>query len=255
MDLGEFRDGGQTAKQIYFGGRLESIGAWLHLARTWVFANGGLEVDDVKKPTKLLYDMPQTLDALRFLQKLIVESKVMANSSTTLNNAIGQTNNIAAFTQGKLGMSSGWLSYLPQHTLTNSNVDLVPYPRGPGAGGRYTTDIGPWGLSIYAKSKHPDAAFRLIEFLTGYEGQRVMSGLSGATSVWPFQITWLPENVTNPEIYADLLMAGTLRLVNRERQQLQSIIDSNLNSIWAGNTPVEIAVRQIMEQGPQFLEK
>jgi len=236
-------------------GRLETIGAWLHLPRTWIYANGGMEVDDVKKPTRILYDAPQSLEALRFLHRLTVESKVMAFSTSSLRNAIGISDHVAAFTQGKLAMSSRWISYLPQHALTNSDVDVVPYPRSLGEGGRYATDIGPWGLSVSSKSKNPDAAFRLIEFLTGLEGQKIRAAQPGGSSVWPINISWLPENVTNPEIYPDLLMAGTLRIVNQERQGLQSVIDKNLSSLWKGDIPVEIAVRQIMEQAEQFLVK
>ena len=81
-------------------GRYEVKGASIHLPRTWVFSNGGVEFDDVKRPTRSFYDSEESLQAIQFLHSLIWEDDAAA-MYTALNAQIG-ANDVMGFAQGKV---------------------------------------------------------------------------------------------------------------------------------------------------------
>ena len=57
----------------------------------------------------------------------------------------------------------------------------------------------------------------------------------------------------NPEIYADLLVAGTNRLVSINQNQLQRVIDSQLKAVWDNTVDPKSALSEITRQINAFL--
>lgn len=162
---------------------------------------------------------------------------------------------LVTFPQGKLAMASRWMSSAPVYGRAASQIGMVPYPKGPGPNARYATDLGPWGVSISRTTKHLDAAWRYVSYITGPKGAALDAQHPGRTPARPVGLSWLPSNVINPEIYGDLLDAGTVRVISRNRLDIQPTIDGQLNTIWNNLASVENAVSEITRIIRAFLKE
>jgi ABC-type glycerol-3-phosphate transport system substrate-binding protein len=131
---------------------------------------------------------------------------------------------------------------------------LVPYPKGPGPKGRYTTDLGMFGMAISKQTRDLDAAWRFVSYLAGPSGAAFAAKQPGRTPPRPILVTWLPQSVINPEIYPDLLVAGTSRVVSINRLDLQRVIDSELAAVWRNTVEPKTAVSEIARLIGAFLK-
>ena len=249
----EFRDMARKLTQKDADGRIVQLGASLHLPRTWIASNGGREFDDVKRPTAVFYDAPEALEALQFIHAMIWQD----GSMLPFNRVAAQlgADDVVGFAQGRVGFSSRWLASLPAFAEGGATIGMVPYPKGPAENGRYASDLGPFGLSITKNAQNVDAAWRFISFLAGPEGAEIQSVLPGRTPPRPVTLEWLYGMVENPEVYGDLLVYGTSRVISRNRPDIQRIIDTELAPVWDNLTPVENAVDEISRRIRSFLEE
>ncbi len=247
-----FRDIAKKLTRKESDGRFAVKGASIHLPRTWLFANGGSEFDDTKRPTKTFYDGELGLQTVQFLQSMMWEDDAAAIYGS-LASQIG-ANDVKGFAQGKVGMASRWFSSVPDFCQVASNVGLVPYPKGPGPQGRYTTDLGMFGMAISKQTRDLDAAWRFVSYLAGPSGAAFAAKQPGRTPPRPILVTWLPQSVINPEIYPDLLVAGTSRVVSINRLDLQRVIDSELAAVWRNTVEPKTAVSEIARLIGAFLK-
>lgn len=247
-----FRDAARKLTRPNPDGTFAVLGSTLHLPRTWIFANGGREVDDPHRPTKAYYDTPEALEALHFLHQLIHADEAMRGPGGRVTTALG-AEEILAFTRGQIGMVSRWLSFLPSLADASFEVGMVPYPRGPGDEGRYASDLGMFGLAISRTTENLEAAWRFVAFVTGPEGAEISGDLPGATPPRPVGLRWIGDLTMNPEVYPDLLVQGTLRIISRNRQDIQRIIDGQLARIWDNVAPVETVAGEITRLIDVFL--
>ena len=67
-------------------------------------------------------------------------------------------------------------------------------------------------------------------------------------------VTWLPQSIINPEIYPDLLVSGTSRVVSINRLDLQRVIDSELGAVWRNEVEPRTAVSEIVRRIEAFLK-
>lgn len=248
-----FRDAARKLTVREPDGRFSRIGAALHLPRTWIASNGGAEFDDVKRPTEVLYDSELSREAIHFLQGLIAVDQ-SADFNQNISSKIG-TNDLVGFAQRRIGMASRWLASVPDYAKGGATLGLVPYPKGPGPEGRYATDLGPWGLAISRETQELEAAWKFVSFLAGPEGAIIAADTPGGTPARPVSLGWIPDSVINPYVYGDLLVAGTLRVIARDRQQIQSVIDSELEAVWDQLNSPEAAIEEITRRIQAFLRE
>ena len=234
-------------------GRRTVLGASMHLPRTWIYSNGGREVDDPKRPTKSFFTDEPSLDALTFLHCMIWHDESMLPYGR-VSGEVG-ADDVLGFAQGKLGMSSRWMSSIPSYAQGGFEIGLVPYPKGPGPNGRYATDLGMFGISITKQSTDPETAWRYVSFITGPEGSAIDAKMLGRTPPRPVALTWLPTTVVNPEIYPDLLIWGTSRVVSRNRRDIQRIIDQGLNPLWNNVVEARTAAEEIDRQIEAYIRQ
>lgn len=248
-----FRDAARKITRRGPEGNLSVLGAAIHLPRTWIFSNGGREFDDSKRPTRTYYDSPEAVEALQFIHSLIWQ-----DGSSLMNNRVSSqlgADDIVSFSQGRVGMASRWLASMPGFAAGGVRLGMVPYPKGPGPNGQVASDLGPFGLSISATSKNIEAAWRFIAFVTGPEGAQVRAQLGGGTPPRPVRLDWMADMVVNPEVYGDLLVAGTSRVISKNRVDIQRIIDTELTPVWDNVTPVETAVTEIVRRIESYLQE
>jgi ABC-type glycerol-3-phosphate transport system substrate-binding protein len=198
------------------------------------------------------YDNEVGLESVQFLHSMIWEDGAMLFTNQVSRN-IG-ANDVTGFTRGKVGMTTRWFSYVPDFSQAASTIGLVPHPKGPRPQGRYTADLGSWGISISRETRDLDAAWRFVAYTAGPAGAAQNAKLMGRTPARPIQLSWLSKTVVNPEIYPDILMATTSRVVSLGRLDLQRIVDSELNAVWANQVEPKSAVSEIGRRIRAFLK-
>lgn len=234
-------------------GRFSVVGASLHLPRTWLFSNGGSEFDDPKKPTKTFYDTEVALETIQFLHSMIWEDEAML-PLWKIAAHVG-ADDVVGFSRGHVGMATRWHGSVPAFAQGGFDLGLVPHPKGPAPGGRCATDLGSWGIAITRHAKDLSAAWRFVSFITGPEGAAIEAKMPGRTPARPVRLSWLPASVQNPEIYPDMLTLGTLRVISRDRANLQRIIDNQLLGVWDNTIEPRVALAEIGRQTGAFLKQ
>jgi multiple sugar transport system substrate-binding protein len=132
-----------------------------------VNAWGGHFVDPNDR-TKSQMAQPQALQALEWLRARMWDDKVMATELDVQNKGTQE-----AFIAGQLAMVEEG-SWALKNVLANANfrVGLAVFPAGPA---RRATLATKDGFGIYARTKHPEAAWELIKFLISKEYGRAMA--------------------------------------------------------------------------------
>lgn len=109
------------------------------------------------------------LEAVKWMVKTLDEKLTNPNSTSALEEDVRQV-----FSQGQAAFALNWtymyaLANDPKESKVAGQVGIAPFPAGPA--GAYGVS-GSMGLSITKSSKHPDEAWKLIEFLTSFENQK-----------------------------------------------------------------------------------
>lgn len=127
----------------------------------WQFGGEVMNADGTTSKGEL--DSPATKKALQFYADLYNKDKVSALEYPP-----------DPFPNGKLAMTvdgswslSHYASDFPDFKL-GEDYDIAPLPKGT----RQAVANGSWSLAISSKSKHAEAAWKFVNFVTGYEGQK-----------------------------------------------------------------------------------
>ena len=134
----------------------------------WLMQNGG---GLCTKDGKSLIGKPETVEALKFLQKLAVDG-VMPTETQARQFGNAQT---APFIAGRVAMVEGGLSTTVD--LKNAGVDYVIRPLPKGKQRVTTAFVNAW--AIPSGAKRPDLSWRVLKFFASKEAQEValMSGM------------------------------------------------------------------------------
>ncbi len=151
-------------------GRTDLWGSMFDLSwdRIQVHVNGwGGHFVDPDDPTHCLMARPEAMAAMEWLRARIWDDKVMA---TTLD--VQKQWSRDAFAAGQIAMVEEG-SWSLKFILTNASfrVGVAPFPEG---AVRRVTLATSDGFGIYSGTKHPDAAWELVKFLTGKQFGRAM---------------------------------------------------------------------------------
>lgn len=134
----------------------------------WLMQNGG---GLCTKEGKSLIGKPETIEALKFLQKLAVDG-VMPTETQARQFGNAQT---APFIAGRVAMVEGGLSTTVD--LKNAGVDYVIRPLPKGKQRVTTAFVNAW--AIPSGAKRPDLSWRVLKFFASKEAQEIalMSGM------------------------------------------------------------------------------
>ena len=121
----------------------------------WAFGGRVLSED----MTKSYFDDPGTIAAYQFLADLRWKDHCAPTPSQAANSAF-------PFESGKLGMEFNWMGQSVRYrkVITSFKWDVVPEPSGPAGN---PTILKGNQLVMYRESKHPEAAWRFMKFITG----------------------------------------------------------------------------------------
>jgi len=131
--------------------------------------NGG----SVYKDGKVTLNLPENAQALDFYVSLITKDKV---ADTPQNMGEGWNGDAFAAKKAAMAIEGGWMIPFLKEKAPDLNYGIAELP----AGKQKSTMAFTVAYVMNKNSKHKDEAFKLIEFLTGKEGQQfvVDSGLA-----------------------------------------------------------------------------
>jgi multiple sugar transport system substrate-binding protein len=135
----------------------------------FVWGNGGKILSDDRK--EFLLNSKEATDALQFAADLRNKYKVSPDSR-----ALQAMNDGQMFETGKLAMMIQGRWMVPHYRKLKFDWDVAPIP----ANGQFNGWSGSVGFGIYSKTKAPEAAYKLVEYLGGPEGQKLQSELGFA---------------------------------------------------------------------------
>jgi multiple sugar transport system substrate-binding protein len=147
-------------------GRIDQFGtevnaSYMNSLVPWIWDFGGDIIDPSMQHATT--DTPAARQTLTFLHDLIYKYHVAPRSSEFT----GMGGNVM-FMTGRLGMTMNGVWGIPFMRQTDIDWDVTFLPRGPaGAYSRGTWD----GVAMYRHSRHKEAAWEFIRFITGERGQ------------------------------------------------------------------------------------
>ncbi|MBI1293744.1 extracellular solute-binding protein [bacterium] len=155
-------------------GRIDLFGSMVDIAweRIQVHVNGwGGHLVDPDDPTLCRMNEPAALAAMEWLRARMWDDRVMANFLAVQNKETRQ-----AFVDQNIAMVEDG-SWALKDIIVNADfrIGVAPFPAGPSQRVTLaTTD----GFGIYAQTRYPDAAWDLLQFLTGEAYGRAMAQAS-----------------------------------------------------------------------------
>ena len=141
-------------KPAQFG--LNNPGSWDPYPSLFIWAFGGEVWDSYDAPTKCLWDSPQAIEGLTFLQDLVYKYKVCPTAAQAQGLGGG-------FESGKLAMDLPGTWIVPfWRTIDRFKWDLQFVPRS--VNGKSVSCFFTAGFMVSKKTKFPDAAWKLAAF-------------------------------------------------------------------------------------------
>jgi multiple sugar transport system substrate-binding protein len=138
----------------------------------FLFSNGGKMVDNVKNPKKCLLDKKEAIDAIQFRTDLI--HKYGITPSPSQMTAMGGMGTSDMFISERVAMFFSGIWKTPSfRTIKNFEWDVVMFPKGPKGIRGFST--GGSGYAIVKSAKNKEAAWKLITYLAGKEGQKKLA--------------------------------------------------------------------------------
>lgn len=183
----------ENGKTVQFG--IENF----YLEQLLTSNGGGIVSTDGKK---VIIDSPESIEAVKFARDLINKYHVQPTSAQ----AQGMSN---LFMTGKAAMRMtgpwDWAEYAKN---VDFKWDIVPVPAGK-AGNISAAAYLPIGIG--KNTKHPDEAFKLLEFLTTGKGQDIQTKIISAVPTVKRnadQITSMANAPENAKALTDILQGG-----------------------------------------------
>jgi multiple sugar transport system substrate-binding protein len=229
-----FKKVSDPAKGVYGGTFDASWNAW----DPYLYAFGGQYVDE---SGKAVFNSPEAVASLKFVQQMIADKSVMFQSADTGDaTTLVKSGQIASFANGPYMM--GVLRTSAPELSGKWKVAKLPTQNG-----KFGTHIGGVHLSIMAKSKHPAEAWKFVEFLARTDSEISVWKTSGAA---PAQLDALASaDVTAPDpyfsnqaaitIFKETVNAGRPNPTIKEWTKVSTIVSDALAKIFVGNEDVQ----------------
>jgi len=135
------------------------------------------------------------------------------------------------------------------------DADVAPMPAGPD--GKRATTINGLSNSIYAKTKHPEAAWEWVKYLGGKEANEVQAktgtvipAYNGLADTW---IASAPQY--NLKVFIDAVEYAVPYPVSKNTSAWTKPMQQTLDQIWGGQLDLHTGAKQIADQMNAALAK
>jgi multiple sugar transport system substrate-binding protein len=207
----------------------------------WLVTNGQSSIYSEDGLTAQV-NTPEAVETLAFLKRITDE-------------ALGGYQNLTAFTSASSGLDQppfvmeqsaiqsgqAWQFLVISETNPDLEYQLAPFPGGPSGDGPVATNQASWSYVIPQGTDHPDAAWRLVKYLTVDEGARqFLLDQSRASPV--VQYNEAEEYAGTPHWDEFLEISGNSRTiaVSPVQPQVEPLLDEMVQRVLIGDmTPEE----------------
>lgn len=187
--------------------------------------------------------------ALQFMSDLIYEYKVTPEAVLTYDEEPSRR----PFTGGNAVFLRNWsyvyaLAQDPKESKVVDQVSFEPLPRFPE--GKSTSALGGYQFGLNASSKNPEAAFRLIQYLSSPESQKRYALEIAVAPTRPAVYDDPELKEKNPFLVGlkDVFVGATPRPVHPAYPQMSLAIQSGLSGALARQKGVKEALDEIAQQ-------
>ena len=222
---------------------------------TWVGQAGGQVLDDLTNPSKCMLDSPEAMKGLQFFYDLM--DKGYAMRSATMGQQGGDS---GVFQSGQVAMiiqNSSRVADFNANQDIDYDVAAVPIPQG---GQRWNPNGGAaWVMS--AQSEHKEAAWEFLKWLQSAEGGESMYTKNG--EIFPalrpvaesqdFMGVAKPANRKAFVTAAEAAKPGAFGYFPEWDELDGSIIEPQLDRLWAGEATPEEVVPELCQAVNKFL--
>jgi fructooligosaccharide transport system substrate-binding protein len=204
--------------------------SFTHFLNIW---NHGAEVLDPKNTTAKGYlNSDKTIAVLQEYQDYFQKYKV--SPMETISKDQG------GFETGKLSMyiSNIATSYALKSKYPNLQFGVMPLPKGEKQYG----SSGGWNIGISAKTKNPDAAWKVVSALTGKEGHKKFAEMFNYIPSRKSALDSIPALKEHPlSLARDLMVNARARPVTPAYAEISPIFAEMMSAVAYGGNPRELA--------------
>lgn len=208
---------------------------------SFIGQSGGSIFDSSGKGAAI--NSPEAIRAIQFMTDLIHKYKVAP--------APGQLpQGVNPFHTGKVAMALDGSYSVPPALKLSFKWDVAPLPAGQKKAAAYWTQ----GLAIYSRTKNPDAAWKLVQFLVSKEGQELFAKTHMATpSLKSVALSdaYLSGVSQNLKVFVDSYAFGQPVPFNEKFFEIfrgpNSAIEKPFGAAWRGQISAAEAVKQAAE--------
>lgn len=204
---------------------------------------GGLVTADGKS----LLGKPESIEALKFLQSLIVKDKAVPTETQARQFGNAQT---APFIAGRSAMVMGGLSNTVE--MNNNKVEYVIRPLPKGKNNVNVAFVNAW--TIPAGAKRPDLSWRILKFFASKEAQQIVlrtgMGLPARRDVDPTEFV---KTRADHRYLIDALSTSKPFPVPLYGVAFGKMVEEELDLMWLGERTVEAAVAAVEKKAPDIL--
>ena len=134
---------------------------------------------------------------------------------------------------------------------------MAAFPAGPQ---KRATSVNSAGFVVAKDSKHPDAAWKFIQFALGEDGQKKLTELGFALPVLKAVAespTYLEQKSApiRQQVFLDALEYATLKPSFRGYDEWATVVGDGLVPVWSGETPIDSALDEIVPAADDVLAK
>jgi multiple sugar transport system substrate-binding protein len=221
-----------------------------------IWSNGGEVISEDGK--KCLLDSPEAVEALTWMQDLVVRHKVSPGPQ-----ALSELSESDRFTTGKLGAYYGVRGALGAlRSIQAFDFDAAPMLKS-NKGKRVTRLLIGW-TSIWKGTKHPDEAYKLAAWICSPEGQRlrISRGYAHPSRKSLVQEDWYKNykcdrcHSTNVNmVFPQMLLNGEARAwpPYPKEGEILRVVNTQLDHLWDGSKSAEQVAKDMTAEIDQLL--
>lgn len=214
-------------------------------ASEFIFGNGGNILDS---KGKVVIDSPKSIAGIKIMKNLIDEN--VAPKGVVTYKPQDCTDQ---FVQGKTLFMRNWpLNYTSVNadgSAVKGKVGIAPMPMGPD-GTEAGATLGGWNLGINKNSKHPEEAWKFIQFVTSEEGQKI-NAIDGSYMSTRESLYSDKDVLAKFPQYKDLLpilKVAKPRPISPYYAKISDALQVNLHKAVTGEVPVDTAVKEAAKE-------
>jgi len=225
-----------------------AAGGWWPWWMTFIYMNGGAILDEGGNPVT---NSPEAVEAMKFYNDLVFEYKVAPSPEDYAN--MGQGSPDPLFAQGKTAMNTtGFWGVGGLASIQDLNWDIAPMFMNT----EPATVLFGSGLAISRECKHPEEAFKAIEFLTSAEGQMPIAemkqdapaNIDALRSDAFLNAGWAGGHTINMQALADSAEMAFPLPLSPQWNEMLTIFDDNLSEFFLGKGDAQDVMDTIQEQ-------